>query len=45
VLIRQKKIIFEKNQTIYQNAEFCADFKTVEKVSKKFTHKKLLTKM
>jgi hypothetical protein len=35
----------DKNQTISKNAEFYAGFKTVEKVAKKVTHKKLLTKM
>jgi hypothetical protein len=28
-----------------KNAELYADFRTVEKVAKKFRHKKLLTKM
>jgi hypothetical protein len=37
--------IFYKSYSISKNAEFYADFKTVEKVAKKLTHKKLLTKM
>jgi hypothetical protein len=35
----------EKIKKDIRNAEFYADFKAVEKVAKKFTYKKLLTKM
>ncbi len=39
------KIIFYKNKKIYQkNAEFHADFKSIEKVLKKSTKKKLKAK-
>jgi hypothetical protein len=46
VQIRPQKIVFEKNKTKnLKKTEFYADFKTVEKIAKKFTNKKLLTKM
>ena len=35
-----KKIIWKKSNNISKHAEFYADFKTVEKIAKKFTHKK-----
>jgi hypothetical protein len=44
-LRRPQKIIFEKIKKDIKNAEIYADFKMVEKISKKCTHKKLLTKM
>jgi hypothetical protein len=40
-----KKLFLKKIKKHIKNAEFYAAFKTVEKVAKKFTHKKLLTKM
>jgi histone deacetylase complex regulatory component SIN3 len=40
-----KKLFLKKIKQYIKNAEFYADFKTVEKVAKKFAHKKLLTKM
>jgi hypothetical protein len=42
VLIRPQKIIFENK--ISKNAEFYADFRTVEKVAKKCTHQKVIWK-
>jgi hypothetical protein len=40
-----KKLFWKKDELLSKSAEFYADFKTVEKVAKKFMHKKLLTKM
>jgi hypothetical protein len=39
------KLLLKKNQKNVKNSEFYDAFKTVEKVAKKFTHKKLLTKL
>ena len=40
-----QKIIIEKIKKLYKNAEFHADFENAEKVAKKCTQKKILTKM
>jgi hypothetical protein len=44
VLIRAKKFLLKNSLKVSKNAEFHADFKSVEKVLKKCTQKKLLGK-
>ncbi len=38
MLIRPQKNYLKKSNYVSKNAEFYADFKTVEKVAKKFAH-------
>ncbi len=44
VVIREKKILDKNSIWVSKNAEFHADFESVEKVLKKCTQKKLLAK-